>query len=103
MIHSALNETCNGMRIDKFEARIGYTREEYRSLMKRKTRGLKGKTGQNKTLNLKNDEAIMISKALDETCNGLDAREFHTRTGYYKEEMQAFLSEFRQLLKRIKN
>lgn len=41
----------------------------------------------------------MITSALNETCKGLDVREFHTRTGAYLEEMQSLLTQFQKLLK----
>ena len=50
-----------------------------------------------------NEEVMIITNSLNQTCKGLDVREFHTRTGAQLEEMQSLLEEFRRLLAQIKN
>jgi hypothetical protein len=43
----------------------------------------------------------MINNALNKTCNGLDIPEFHTRTGFYIDEMQKLLDEVNSILNNL--
>lgn len=49
-------------------------------------------------ITLTRDELVMINNALNETCNGLDIREFQARTGYTKKEMELLLEKISQLV-----
>ncbi|MBK6896940.1 MAG: hypothetical protein IPH06_10160 [Alphaproteobacteria bacterium] len=101
--NNALNETCNGMHISNYENVVGFTREKIRSLLINKFRPERKEPGTYFIMDFTNEEVMIIANSLNQTCIGLDVREFHTRTGAHLEEMQALLTEFSQLLVQIKN
>ncbi|MCB1592219.1 MAG: hypothetical protein KDI90_07185 [Alphaproteobacteria bacterium] len=101
--NNALNETCNGMHISNYENIVGFTREKIRSLLINKFNYEIKEPGTYFIMDFTNEEVMIITNSLNQTCKGLDVREFHTRTGAQLEEMQSLLEEFRRLLAQIKN
>lgn len=52
----------------------------------------------NFTIYLSHDELLLLNNAVNEVCNGIEAREFSTRIGSSREEALAILSEIGRAL-----
>jgi hypothetical protein len=57
-----------------------------------------GKTLNEFTILVSNEEAVTINNALNEVCNGIDVPEFETRMGCKETEARKLLSEFHAAL-----
>jgi hypothetical protein len=77
-LRAGVGEICFGFEVANFDARIGATREEARTLFKKLDR--LRLDGQNVIL-LTRDEIQLLKHAHEQTLNELGAEEYATRTG----------------------
>jgi hypothetical protein len=93
-LRAGVGEICFGFEVANFDARIGATREEARTLFKKLDR--LRLDGQNVIL-LTRDEIQLLKHAHEQTLNELGAEEYATRTGVNFTDGQMIMNELLKL------
>jgi uncharacterized protein YlzI (FlbEa/FlbD family) len=93
-ISNILNEVCNGLKIENFNKKIGFSREETRSLLVKIMKHEAPFTEwQNPvTVDLDESEIQIIENSINEVLNQIDEWEFHTRIDAAIPEVKSILN-----------
>ena len=97
IIHQALNEVCNGFKIDDFEKTIGFSRESVVSEMDRLKKiyaeAVRENDRESVDVRVAPNQLQIYRSALQEACREIDEWEFDSRFDSVKSEALGLLSQ----------
>lgn len=102
---NALNEVCNGIRVDDFESKMGGSPSEVEQILDDIIpiyRQMERSGTPHVLVRLSRYEMRAIIGALKEVCHGIDEFEFATRMGAERAEVDQILDEITPIYLKIK-